>query len=152
MFRLLKTDLKRKLKSSAVWILIFIMMILSYSYLKRGIERSELDAIAVYHPSIIGEEEYFLKPISEYYCNSYEEYIEKYPMEGMSESYYDIKVAIHKKSEKAFKECDKKEKNRLSSFENLLVANFFAQSSSAKNALFVDEICRRENDKLWANV
>ncbi len=152
MFSLVKTDLKRKFKSSVVWLLIFIMMILSYSYLKGGIERSELDAIASYHPGIVDREEYFSKPVSYYYCDSYEEYIEEYPAEGLSESYYNTEVNIHKDKEKAFNEGNEKEYMRLESFEALLYANFFSKSSGAESALFVDEICKRENNKLWDKV
>ncbi len=152
MVSLFKTNLKQKLKSSAIWMLIIVMIILSYSYLKRGFERSELNAIVMDCSTVAFDKEYFSKPISEYFCNSYEEYIEENPMIDMSESYYNIEVDVHEKSERAFREENQKEKNRLNSFSNLLSTNFLVQSHNTKDALFVYEICRKANEELWDKI
>lgn len=151
MFSLFKVDFKRKFKSSAMWVLIVIMIILFYSYLERGFEKSRLEAMS----SEIRDgnmEEYYSSKKSDLYGKSYEEYIEMSPMAGISESYYDLKVSIYEQEREAFFEGNERKILKLEIFSDLLYINLLAHSSSGQNALFVDEICKRVNEELWDKV
>ncbi|MCT4544578.1 MAG: ABC transporter permease subunit [Vallitalea sp.] len=151
MYQIFKLEIKRKLKSPVVWILIVIMMLLLYVNIDTSIETNEIDRILNYDPNIVDSQ---IEYTNEYklwrFGKSYEDYVEN--KKNLSSSLYKLQLHNYEVRKKAYLDVDFIKMNKVCAFDYLLYANYYTYSERNDYGSFCKYLCNIANKELWDKV
>lgn len=142
MYYIFKNEVKRKFKNPVLWIMILIMIILLYINIERSYEANEIDIILNYQPGIIeqGRDESYLDNSSITFDDRH------------SDSFNSILSYNFEVGRKAYFNHDLVKLNEISSFNNLLHANLYANSIENRDDVLSKYLCQIANEELWDKV
>ncbi|MCT4544576.1 MAG: ABC transporter permease subunit [Vallitalea sp.] len=159
MYQIFKLEIKRKLKSPVVWILVAIMMLLLYVNIDMSIESNEMKKILdkksnqyiIYRE--IDKKTLLTKEYKEKaYGKNYEEYVDMHDKSYKTRSLYNAIVHNYDVSIKDFQDENYVKINKTEAFDSLLDANYEANSERNKYSSFSKYLCDITNKELWDRI
>ncbi|MCT4544582.1 MAG: ABC transporter permease subunit [Vallitalea sp.] len=156
MFYILKIEMKRKLKSPVVWILVAIMIILLYVNIDRSIESNEISKMLNYDSrwKRVDQKTVCTEQYKEYkFGKNYEDYVKKYKAKNnKTRSFYNNELHNYEVSVEAYLDGNFMKMIKVSAFNSLLRANLLANSEKNKYSSFSKYLCKVANKELWDKV